>query len=87
VRGGQICPRSFKSLQYPPIAKHPRESSSKDKDSGKDEETIWMIRTYKKLIDIKTEASWPMSNIDGTVGSTGFNWVQFGTFPIFVSSH
>ena len=43
-----------------------------------------MIRTYKKLIETTTEASWPMSNIDGNVGSTGFNSVlfQFLSHPI-----
>ena len=58
---------------------------SKDKDIGKDEDTnLDDIRTYKTLIAIKTEASWPMSHIEGKVGSTGFNWVQLAT-PIFVS--
>ena len=43
-----------------------------------------MIRTYKKLIETTTEASWPTSNIDGNVGSTGFNSVlfQFLSHPI-----
>ena len=53
---------------------------SKDKDIGKDEDTnLDDIRTYKTLIAIKTEASWPMSHIEGKVGSTGFNWVQLGS--------